>query len=180
MLVFYMDVAKLDRDVAHVCNGCTRMLQASILNVSSAFLDIRCKCAYLEVAYVSHICCKSMFEIFQSYVAMGVFMLQLAIVFIWMLYMFHRYVASVCFKCFICFRLVLHSSVSCCKCFVFQRYVQSVMGHSLSTGRRGPARWGAADGALGVPRVLRMGRAHSHPGSQVPLTLREEGVRGKE
>jgi hypothetical protein len=121
------------------------MLQASVLNVSSAFLDICCKCAYLEFAYVSHICCKSMFEIFQlfqSYVAIGVFMLQPAIVFIWMLHMFHRYVASVYSKCFICFRLVLHSSVSCCKCFVFQRYVQRVMRARLERWEKGPSKMG--------------------------------------
>jgi hypothetical protein len=40
------------------CNGCTRMLQASVSNVSSGFSDIYCKCVYLQVAYVSHICCK--------------------------------------------------------------------------------------------------------------------------
>jgi hypothetical protein len=35
----------------------------------------------LDVAYVSHICCKSMFEmfqLFQSYVAITIFMLQVA------------------------------------------------------------------------------------------------------
>ena len=57
------------------------MLEASIPNVSSTFSDVRCKCAYLDVAYVSHICCKSMYEMFQlcqSYVAISVFMLQVA------------------------------------------------------------------------------------------------------
>jgi hypothetical protein len=33
------------------CNGCTRILQASIINVSS-FSDVCCKCIYLNVAYV--------------------------------------------------------------------------------------------------------------------------------
>jgi hypothetical protein len=37
--------------------------------------------------------------------------------FIWMLHMFHIYVASVCSKCYICFRLMLHSNVSCFTCF---------------------------------------------------------------
>jgi hypothetical protein len=65
------------------CNGCTRMLQASIPNVSSVFLDVRRKCAYLNVAYASHIYCKSMFEMFQllqSYVAVSIFILQVTIV----------------------------------------------------------------------------------------------------
>ena len=65
------------------------MLQAS---VPSAFLD---ECAYLDVAYVSHICCKSMFEmfqLFQSYVVISVFILQ---------------VASVLSGCCICFTHML-------------------------------------------------------------------------
>ena len=40
------------------CNGCTCMLQASVINVSSFFSDVCCKCVYLNVAYASHICCK--------------------------------------------------------------------------------------------------------------------------
>jgi hypothetical protein len=60
--VFHMDVAKINHDFAHV--GCTRMLQTSVPNVSSAFSDVCCKYAYLDVAYVSHICCRSMFKMF--------------------------------------------------------------------------------------------------------------------
>jgi hypothetical protein len=40
------------------CNGCIRILQASVPNVSSMFSDVRCKCVYLNIVYVSHICCK--------------------------------------------------------------------------------------------------------------------------
>jgi hypothetical protein len=40
------------------CNGCTLMLQTSVPNVSSVFSEVRCKCVYLDVAYVSHIYCK--------------------------------------------------------------------------------------------------------------------------
>jgi hypothetical protein len=32
------------------------MLQAFVYNVSSVFLDVRCMCVYLDIAYVSHIC----------------------------------------------------------------------------------------------------------------------------
>ena len=39
-------------------NGCTRMLQRSVTNVSSVFSDECCKCVYLNVVYVLHICCK--------------------------------------------------------------------------------------------------------------------------
>jgi hypothetical protein len=35
--VFHMDVAKVDQDLAFVAMVCTRMLQASILTVSSVF-----------------------------------------------------------------------------------------------------------------------------------------------
>jgi hypothetical protein len=47
--VFYMDVYIC-------CNGCTRMLQSFVPNVLSVFSDVYCKCVYLVVAYVSHIC----------------------------------------------------------------------------------------------------------------------------
>jgi hypothetical protein len=43
-------------------------------NVSSVFSEVRCKCVYPDVTYVSHICCKC---------------------FIWMLRMF-----AMVFKCF--------------------------------------------------------------------------------
>jgi hypothetical protein len=65
--------------------------------------------------------------------------------------MFHGYVASVYSKCFIWFRFMLHSSVSCGKCFVFQRYAQRVMGHGPSA--RG-SEWGPAHGAHGAPGVV--------------------------
>ena len=97
--MFRMDIAKVDRDVAYVasvseaCCKCFRdMLQAFVQNVSS-ILDVRCK-HFLSgcftcfthmlqeyVRNVSHICCKSMFkmfQLFQSYDAISVYMLQVA------------------------------------------------------------------------------------------------------
>jgi len=63
--LFQVYVASVFLSICCTCfNGCTRMLQASVPNVSSAFSDVCCKCAYLDVAYVSHICCKSMFKMF--------------------------------------------------------------------------------------------------------------------
>jgi hypothetical protein len=53
--VFYTDVVKVDRDVAMVY---THMLQASLPNVSSVFLNVCYKCVYLNVVYVSHVYCK--------------------------------------------------------------------------------------------------------------------------
>jgi hypothetical protein len=56
-------------------NGCTRILKASVPNVSYVFSDVSyCNYVYLDVVYVSHICCKC---------------------FIWMLRMF-----AIVFKCF--------------------------------------------------------------------------------
>ena len=54
------------------------MLLVYVLNILSAS-DICCKRFYLDVAHVSHKCCNSMLEmiqLFQSYVAISVFMLQ--------------------------------------------------------------------------------------------------------
>jgi hypothetical protein len=77
-------------------NGYTRMLQEFIQNVSSVVSDVSCKCVYLDVVYVSHICYKY---------------------FIWTLYMFamaFKYLAGVfasvsdvCCKCFSCFGRML-------------------------------------------------------------------------
>jgi hypothetical protein len=68
--VFHTDVAKVDWNVAvAVVVHCIRMLQASVPTVSSVFLDVCCKNAYLYVTYVSHICCKcfiSMLRIFYN------------------------------------------------------------------------------------------------------------------
>ena len=59
--VFYVDVAKINRDVAYVasileaCCKCFKgMLQAFVINISSVS-DICCKRFDLDVAYVSHI-----------------------------------------------------------------------------------------------------------------------------
>jgi hypothetical protein len=86
--------------------------------------------------------------------------------------MFHTYIASVCSKCSICFRLMLHSSVSCCKCFVFQRYVQRVVGAQPGTEGRADKwgtlhAWGPADGTCSSSSQL-LGPARAE---------REEGVR---
>jgi hypothetical protein len=53
--MFHVDVAKVNRDVAYVAlvvpyvaNFCS--------NVTVVFSDAYCKCVYLNIAYVSHIC----------------------------------------------------------------------------------------------------------------------------
>jgi hypothetical protein len=78
--MFYMYVPNVSyeccksRSGCCICyNGCTRTLQVSIPNVHM-FLDVCCKCVYVDIAYVLHICCKC---------------------FIWILRMF-----AMVFKCF--------------------------------------------------------------------------------
>jgi hypothetical protein len=98
--VLHTGVAKVCRDVAYVAMVCTRMLQASVPNVSSVFSDVRCKCVYLDVAYVSHVYCKCL---------------------IWKLHMF-----TIVFRCFFtcfckCFR---HMFQVCFICFL--SYVASI------------------------------------------------------
>jgi hypothetical protein len=88
------------------------MLQVFQINVASVcskifhlFRTYVSKHFDLYVVYVSHICCKSMFQIFQSYVAGNVFMLQVVSVYleVALLQLLYTYVASVYFKCFSCF-----------------------------------------------------------------------------
>ena len=51
--MFHLDVAKVDRDVAHVAMARNiYMLQVYIPKVSSIFLDVYCKHVYLNVAYI--------------------------------------------------------------------------------------------------------------------------------
>jgi hypothetical protein len=66
--VFYMDIAKVDRDVVCVaaCKYSRGMLQAFVQNILSVS-DICYKYFYLNVAHVSHTCCKSMFKTFQLF-----------------------------------------------------------------------------------------------------------------
>jgi hypothetical protein len=56
--VFYTDVAKVDRDIAYVAivvHVCCKLLFPMF---HLFFLDVCCKCFYLDVPYVSHICYK--------------------------------------------------------------------------------------------------------------------------
>jgi hypothetical protein len=107
--VFYMDIAKIDWDVAYIAK-CSR----GVLHV---FLEACCKYLfkifhlfhkyvasvfYLDVVYISQICCKSVFKIFhlfQSYAAISAFMLQVASVLsgccICFTHMFQVYVLNV-------------------------------------------------------------------------------------
>jgi hypothetical protein len=56
--VFYADVAKIERNVLHILQWLYMYIASLCPSVSSIFLDICCKCVYLDIVYVSHICCK--------------------------------------------------------------------------------------------------------------------------
>ena len=53
--------------------------------------------------------------------------------------MFHTYVASVCSKCFIRFKQMLHSNVSCCMCFI-------LFGELTHAGSDGGTAWAPKNG----------------------------------
>jgi hypothetical protein len=119
------------------CKYFRGILQAFVQNVY-LFQTYVASIFYLNIAYVSffirccicsHICCKSMFEmfqLFQSYVAISVFILQDASVLSGCYICVHIHVASVYSKCFICFKCMLHPSVSCSR--------GRVMEHDLGAG----------------------------------------------
>ena len=95
--LFHMDVAKVDRmmlDMLHILH--LLQLQPYVLSVS----DVP------EVCFI------------------GVFRMQVASVFIWMLHMFHTYVVCVLFGC--CLWLQWFSSVFRCFFRVFQKHVSSI------------------------------------------------------
>ena len=75
-----------------------------------------------NVLAVSFLCCNKCFHVASCKC------------FIWMLHMFHTHVVSICFKCFICFKRMFRSSVSCCKCFVFQWCSESYGGMARAPG----------------------------------------------
>jgi hypothetical protein len=79
--VFYVDVAKVDRDVAYVA------------------MDV-------------HVCCKLLFPMFHLFF----FRRMLQVSFIWMLHMFHTYVASVLSGCCVCFTMFFRCFCKCFKC----------------------------------------------------------------
>ena len=134
---FHMDDAKVDRDIAYVasvfeaCCKCFRgMLQAFVQNVLSVS-DVCCKYFLSECYTCFTHCCKSMLEMFQlfwSYVAISVFMLQVASVLssycICFTHMLQVYVPNISYALGVCCIQVFHVT----SVFMFPRYVQRVMG----------------------------------------------------
>ena len=141
---------------------------------------------YLDVAYVSHM--------LQEYVPMISTVLVLCCSkcfhvanckrFIWMLHMFYTYVSSVYSKCFICFRRMLHSSVSSFRVVFRESWGHGPSAEGWGVASRVPADgacWGPAVGVRGAPGSCGQGHARPHLGSWVSPTWREgSGVAGKE
>jgi hypothetical protein len=73
--VLHMDVG-IERDVAHVV-----YVTMCLFKMFHLFQMYVCKRFDLDVAYVSHIYCKSMFKVPQSYVVASIFKLQVVSVY---------------------------------------------------------------------------------------------------
>jgi hypothetical protein len=116
-----MDVAKLDWDIAYV---------VSVSSVS----DVCCKCFDLFVACVSHMLQEYVANVSFLCYSKYFFMLQVFCLDV-MLDMFHT-CCKYMFQMFYALQTYVALSVSCCKCFVFQRYVQRVMGPDPSARER--------------------------------------------
>jgi hypothetical protein len=71
--VFYMDVTKVDRDVAYVAMFERHVASVSGLCCKHLFKYFICLQTYVtsvfypDIVHVSHICCKSMFECFNCF-----------------------------------------------------------------------------------------------------------------
>jgi hypothetical protein len=128
-----------------ICCKCFKGSCKRLFKVFHLLSDVCCKCLDLDAAYVSHICYNitfQMFQLFHYYVALSIFMLRV----------FYFDVAYVSYKvCKYMFQMFhMHLSVSCCKCFMFQRYIhffKESWGHGPNIGRRGAASYGLANGA---------------------------------
>jgi hypothetical protein len=117
--VFYVNVAKVDQDVAYVASvseACCKRL----FKIFHLFSDV-CLGAffYLDVAYVSLMLQEyvPMVSLFQSYVAVSVFMWQVASVLsgccICFMHMFQVYVPNILFASDVCCIQVFHVSEVC-------------------------------------------------------------------
>jgi hypothetical protein len=137
-----------------------QVFQRHVVSVCSkcfiCFSDLCLQAFLIWLLHMFHTYCKSMsqwFQLCQSYVAVTVFMLQVASVLSGCCVCFTHMVKCICFKWY-AFRRILHSSVSYFRC-VFRES------------------WGTES--------YRRGRARPHPVSQVPPARREgSGVAGKE
>jgi hypothetical protein len=164
--VFHIDVAKIDRDVAHIVMVvyvyCKRLFQMFYLFFFRRMLQVclfGCHICFTHmlqeyvrnVLAVSVLCCNKYFHVANCKF------------FMWMLRMFH----TLCCKCM--FQIFyLRQTYVAFKCFVFQRYVQIVMEHGPGAWGRGAASRWPANGARSALGSWGTGRACPRPGSRVP------------
>jgi hypothetical protein len=106
--VFYTSVVKIDRDVAHVAKGYTRMFQVYVPTVSSV-LDVCCKCfIWMLQKYIKH-----MFQVFHldvAYICNGYTHVFFCVSDICC----NRLKKDICCNCFSCFRTYVASVSSGC------------------------------------------------------------------
>jgi hypothetical protein len=91
--VFHVNVAKIDRDVIYVASVSEASCKC-LFKMFHLFSDLYLQAFWIWLSHMFHACCKSMlqwFQLFQSYVAVSAFILQVASFFIWM-HMFYTHV----------------------------------------------------------------------------------------
>ena len=104
--LFHADVSKVDRDVAYVVMVAHVRCKLLFPMFNLCFSDAFCNCVYLDVAYVSHICCMCFIRMLR------------------MVAMVFKCVSGVFFKCFRSMFQVfqLPSNVCCNHCIsMFQK-----------------------------------------------------------
>jgi hypothetical protein len=82
------------------------MLQAYVSNILSVFSDVRCKCFYLDVAYVSRICCKCL-------LSRGCVCFAMAFQVLLQVFRMYVQVFNACYKHFI---WMFHKMIECYTC----------------------------------------------------------------
>jgi hypothetical protein len=149
-----------------------------MLHIFASVFSSTLQAFWRSVSSVSNVCCNKCFmwtsHMFHTNVASVLF--RCCICFTHMLQVFyldvayvHTYVVTICFKCFICVRCMLH-------------YIQVFHVASVSQGH---GEWWAHSpnaGGRGVAelRTGGWGRSKLGAGSRVPPMRREEGARAKE
>jgi hypothetical protein len=95
-------------EAAPGCDACCKCIfQMFQMYVAKAYHNVAC------VAIVVHVCCKRLSPMFHLF-----FQTYVAIMFIWMLHMFHTYVATVLSGYSVCLQWFSSVSDVCFKCFV--------------------------------------------------------------
>jgi hypothetical protein len=97
------------------------MSQESVPNVSYVFSYVYCKCVYLDVAYVSHICCMCFICMLRMFAMVSSVFLS---------------ISKACFKCFIYLQTYVVSIIS--GCFKSRSDVAHGMRMGSGRGTSGP------------------------------------------